>query len=238
VLKKGRKGRISNELVAASCTAILTVYASGYWRTREEDGRYTSDAQTRRPARPVPVPASSAPVSVPVVLATVASAPVVPPQAIEPKPTAKTPLKDAAAPSPAAAAPGKPEVSVPAPVAVVQESTPQPEAAVVAEEAEPAPPSHKPWLDGYYTGWGQSRHGDIQAFVTIENGRITNAGIANCETRYPCSVISHILLQPIDLQGPDVDAVSRATESADAYYTGLVSALANAEAGIFRSTRP
>jgi uncharacterized protein with FMN-binding domain len=236
VLKKSRKGRISNELVAASCTAILTVYASGYWRTREDDRRYADEAQARRPARPGPV--TSAPVSVPVVLTTTGSVPVVAPAAIEPQPAAKTPSKVAAAPVPAAATLARPEVPVPAQVAVVQESAPQPEAAVAADEAEPAPPSHKPWLDGYYTGWGQSRHGDIQAFVTIESGRIVNAGVATCETRYPCSVISHILLQPIDLQGPDVDAVSRATESADAYYTGLVRALENAEAGIFRSTRP
>jgi uncharacterized protein with FMN-binding domain len=166
--------------------------------------------------------------------------PVVPTIAIEEQLVAKESVKAAtvASSSPAITAPPKPEVSIAASVVVVQESAPQPEAAVAADEAEAPAPSHKPWLDGYYTGWGQSRHGDIQAFVTIENGRITNAGIANCETRYPCSVISHILLQPIDLQGPDVDAVSRATESADAYYTGLVSALANAEAGIFRSTRP
>jgi len=107
-----------------------------------------------------------------------------------------------------------------------------------AAEAEDAAPAHKPWLDGYYTGWGQSRHGDIQAFVTIEAGRITNAGVASCETRYPCSVIEDILLQPIALQGPDVDRVSRATESADAYYTGLVVALEHAETGTFRSKRP
>jgi uncharacterized protein with FMN-binding domain len=127
----------------------------------------------------------------------------------------------------------KPE---PAP-ATVPAAEPESAVAVVAE-AEPPAPSHKPWLDGYYTGWGTSRHGDIKAFVTIKDGRIISAGIDTCETRYPCSVIDHILLQPIDLQGPDVDRVSRATESADAYYWGLVNALANAETGTFRSARP
>jgi uncharacterized protein with FMN-binding domain len=127
----------------------------------------------------------------------------------------------------------KPE---PAP-ATVPAAEPESAVAVVAE-AEPPAPSHKPWLDGYYTGWGTSRHGDIKAFVNIKDGRIISAGIDTCETRYPCSVIDHILLQPIDLQGPDVDRVSRATESADAYYWGLVNALANAETGTFRSARP
>ena len=34
--KAGGKGRISNGLVAASCAAVMAVYAAGYWRTREE----------------------------------------------------------------------------------------------------------------------------------------------------------------------------------------------------------
>src|SRR6185369_230357 len=101
---------------------------------------------------------------------------------------------------------------------------PIPETTVAADAAESAP-AHKRWLDGYYTGWGTSRHGDIQAFVRIEEGRIVDAGVASCETRYPCDVISRILLQPIAVQGPDVDRVSRATESGDAYYYGLVQAL-------------
>jgi len=121
--------------------------------------------------------------------------------------------------------------------AVEEKPEPELEATVATDEAEAAP-SHPRWLDGYYTGWGQSRHGDIQAFVRIEEGRIIDAGVASCETRYPCDVIQHILLQPVELQGPDVDKVSRATESADAYYYGLVTALGHAETGTYRSTRP
>lgn len=119
---------------------------------------------------------------------------------------------------------------------MAQEPAPQPEAksAEVAVEASP----ESPWHDGYFTGWGQSRHGDIQAYVRIESGKIVDSGVATCDTRYPCSVIDGILRQPIQLQGPDVDRVSRATESGDAYYEGLVNALANAETGTFKSIRP
>jgi uncharacterized protein with FMN-binding domain len=84
------------------------------------------------------------------------------------------------------------------------------------------------WRDGTYTGWGTSRHGDIKAQVVIRNGRIVESSIASCETAYPCDVISMIVHQPVDRQNPDVDRVSRATESADAYYFGLVDALADA----------
>lgn len=65
--------------------------------------------------------------------------------------------------------------------------------------------------------------------MVIRDGRIVEAGIASCETRYPCDVIDKIIPQPVARQSPDVDRVTRATESADAYYFGLVEALKDAE---------
>lgn len=94
-------------------------------------------------------------------------------------------------------------------------------------EAPPTPIAR--WRDGTYTGWGTSRHGDIKAQVVIRDGRIVEAGIASCETRYPCDVIGDIIAQPVARQSPEVDVVSRATESADAYYFGLVEALKEAQ---------
>jgi uncharacterized protein with FMN-binding domain len=106
---------------------------------------------------------------------------------------------------------------------------------MAAVTSEPAPevvadaPPALVWRDGSFRGWGQSRHGDIEAYVTIRQGRIIDSGILTCDTRYPCSVIDTVLLQPVELQAPDVDAVSRATVSANAYYWGLVEALKKAE---------
>jgi uncharacterized protein with FMN-binding domain len=237
VRKTGRKGRISNELVAASCAAILTVYASGYWRTRDEARRFGSEAQTRRPMPPEPAVSPEA-AHFAAVLPAAAAVPPVP----DARPAAtQTQLATAPLPAGVAAKPAVPVIATLAAVVEVKsgsETQAAIEATVPAEEAEVSAPTRKPWIDGYYTGWGQSRHGDIQAFVTISDNRITNAGVALCETRYPCSVIDDILHQPIEIQGPDVDRVSRATESADAYYYGLVKALENAETGTFRSVRP
>ncbi len=84
------------------------------------------------------------------------------------------------------------------------------------------------WKDGIYAGWGYSNHGDIEAEVTIREGRIAVARISRCATRYPCEVIDKLINQPVLRQSPDVDTVSRATESADAYYYGLVEALKQA----------
>src|SRR5215467_4782015 len=38
-----------------------------------------------------------------------------------------------------------------------------------------APALQKVWKDGKYTGWGYSPHGNIEASVTVEGGRIANA---------------------------------------------------------------
>ena len=72
----------------------------------------------------------------------------------------------------------------------------------------------------------------------IRDGRIVEAGIASCETRYPCDVIGDIIAQPVARQSPEVDHVSRATESADAYYYGLVEALKEALLAPVQVTAP
>lgn len=246
MFKTGRKGRISNELAAASCAAILAVYAAGTWRTRDADRRFGVEGQMRRPVQPAREPAAPTPVApIPAaVLAPLSVAPPPLPAEVEPKAAPQKSAKVEAAPPPSApqqtaASPpsSEPITPVVAAAAVAEETALEAEAEVIADEAEPAPTRAR-WLDGYYTGWGTSRHGDIQAFVRIEDNRIVDSGIATCETRYPCSVIENILLQPIDLQSAEVDRVSRATESADAYYYGLVMALENATTGTFRSKRP
>jgi uncharacterized protein with FMN-binding domain len=81
------------------------------------------------------------------------------------------------------------------------------------------------WRDGKYTGWGYSPHGNIEATVTIEGGRIASAIISQCRTRYSCAVIDTLPPQVAQRQSPDVDYVSGATQSADAFYEAIVAAL-------------
>src|SRR5580658_2992167 len=57
---KGRgKGKISYDLVAASCAAVLAVYAAGYSRTREAARRFEIQVRVRRPAAPTQPAAAS-----------------------------------------------------------------------------------------------------------------------------------------------------------------------------------
>jgi uncharacterized protein with FMN-binding domain len=85
------------------------------------------------------------------------------------------------------------------------------------------------WKDGTYTGWGSCRHGDIQAQVVIEGGRIQGATIAQCLTRYSCSVIGRLPPEVAQRQSAEVDYVSGATQSANAFYYAVLDALAKAK---------
>jgi uncharacterized protein with FMN-binding domain len=102
------------------------------------------------------------------------------------------------------------------------------QAATAAVPAVPEPPKPQ-YQDGTYFGWGTSRHGDIQARVVIEGGRIAAATIAQCLTRYSCSVIAKLPPQVAERQSPETDYVSGATQSTNAFYYAVVEALAKAK---------
>lgn len=104
--------------------------------------------------------------------------------------------------------------------------------ATVTPPATPTPPptpAATAYKDGTFSGWGTSRHGDIEATVVIEHGRITSAQISQCWTRYSCSVVAHLPGQVVTRQSAEVDYVSRATDSANAFYYAVVNALAKAK---------
>jgi uncharacterized protein with FMN-binding domain len=237
--RSGGKGKISNDLVAVSCAAVLSVYSAGYWRTRDAARRFETQAEQRRPARPEPAVAIEAK---PAEIQTAAPTQTSPesrsttsPPVVAPAPATSV----AQAPSNNAAAPDAlPQVASPqATLSPVVESRAVAEAAVASAVAADTVPSPLPppvaapggnWRDGTYTGWGTSRHGEIKAQVVIRNGRIVESSVASCETRWPCDVITEIFNQPVERQSADVDRVSRATESSNAYYYALVAALDNA----------
>ena len=79
------------------------------------------------------------------------------------------------------------------------------------------------------TGWGTCRHGDIQARIVIEAGRIASATIAQCLTRYSCSWISPLPPQVVARQSPETDYVSGATQSTNAFYYAVIEALTAAK---------
>ncbi|HXJ43944.1 MAG TPA: hypothetical protein VNH18_31955 [Bryobacteraceae bacterium] len=244
--QSGPNKKVANSLVAVSSAAVLAVYSAGYFRTRWAADRFASQTAERRPPSATPgssvmpiadirplvrgIPAvvtPTAPAAAPSVSkvaasgSAVPSAPPTPAAAItsstDPAPT-PVPVEISSTPAPdppvAVAAPSAPALTA------VQPTTPPP--------APPAPPKTV-WKDGTYTGWGTSRHGDIQARVIIEGGRIASATIAQCLTRYSCDVIDKLPPQVAQRQSPETDFVSGATQSTNAFYYGVVEALSKAK---------
>ena len=94
---------------------------------------------------------------------------------------------------------------------------------------DPATPRGR-FKDGTYTGWGTCRHGDIEASIVITNGRIVSARVSTCLTRYPCTPwLDPLPAQVLKRQSPNVDIVSGATDSADAFYGAVYDALFKAK---------
>jgi uncharacterized protein with FMN-binding domain len=90
--------------------------------------------------------------------------------------------------------------------------------------AAPAPARNQ-FKDGTYLGWGYSRHGDIEASVLVQGGRVVSAAITQCQTRYSCDVIDALPSQVLTRQNAFVDLVSGATESATAFSNAIFRAL-------------
>lgn len=93
-----------------------------------------------------------------------------------------------------------------------------------------ARPTHRGlYRDGTYSAWGDSRHGRVYATVVIRRGRIVSSEITTCRMRYPCSMIAALPPQVVARQGAEVDLVSGATQSAEAFSMAIDRALEQAE---------
>src|SRR5436190_6741174 len=240
----GSHKKISNGLVAVSSAAVLAVYTAGYLRTKSAADKFAVQASIRspdnRPARgtAAPAPALALPTAAPV---TVAPA-LAPPARLNDRSAlvisrsrrpATSPDRKVAKTPRAAASSTAAEDTLNAATSAPAEGTPelprvveQAPGAAPAQVPDPARPQYK---DGTYLGWGTSRHGDIQAQVIIEGGRIASATIAQCLTRYSCSVIARLPPQVAERQSPEVDYVSGATQSTNAFYYAVVEALSKAK---------
>jgi uncharacterized protein with FMN-binding domain len=104
-----------------------------------------------------------------------------------------------------------------------------PTPAIAPAPAPATAPVSSGYRDGTYYGWGTSRHGDIQAAVVVAGGRIASAKIAQCLTRYSCSWIAALPPEVVSRQSPEVDYVSGATQSTNAFYYAVIDALAKAK---------
>jgi len=203
--------RSSSRLLVLGSAAVIAVYGVGFERTRAAATQLEGESQSRQ--RP------DVPAAAPVVESTVASA------AAESVPTAVVPTAVVATPITVAKAAIAADTTTTAVVAKVD--------TVVAltttkTTTDSAATKVAQWRDGTFKGWGNSRHGSIEATIVIVEGRITEAYISDCRTRYSCSWVEHLPAQVVARQSQEVDYVSGATQSANAFYYAVGEALAKA----------
>jgi uncharacterized protein with FMN-binding domain len=207
--------RISNRLVVLSSAAVLAIYSAGYFRTREAADRLaqrvTRQAATNA-ALVLPAPAQAA---------SVANDPTQVPDTTSPQPKKNSSGSPASSEKPTA----KPKR---APARETASDDDQNDSGAPTTPANGTPRTPR---DGRYQGRGSSPHGDIIAEVVIQRGRIVYAGIADCLTRYSCSVIKELPEQIVTRQSTEVDVVSGATESTQAFQDGIAAALLRAIGG-------
>lgn len=230
----------NNHLLTLGTAAVLAVFGAGFVRTQQAAERIEASSRRRHPSAPVAAPNNSADASVPAPTPPGVPAPV----SAETKQPANVTTELAAkgestrAASVVTGQPTKPKAK-PKPDTTkaisVDEVTvirPTPAAADTTSAKAPIDVSvgvARDLKDGIYTGWGTSRHGDIESRVEIRNGRIISASIAQCLTMYSVYWIAALPPQVVKRQSPEVDVISGATESSNAFYDGIVLALKKAQ---------
>jgi len=221
----GRAGRQMHHRgpISSSESGLPT---SGASHVSDDHGNGTNrlpDAPTTS-GRPSSTAAPASPEITPSAIASLAAVEASPPEVVAPVPAggATSVLPVSAPPTAAPPIPSPPASAPPPPVPAAPLADP-------LRTDSAASRAVVGWRDGTYAGWGSSRHGDIEATVVIEQGRIVAASISRCLTRYSCSWIAHLQPQVVTRQSPEVDNVSGATESADAFYYAVVDALKKAK---------
>lgn len=245
----GRSNRwLKSNLVTLGSAAVLAVYSAGYARTRAAAAQFADEPRGRRapapPAHEVAAPSPTSLADTPTPLPATAPVPV-PVKAHSDTATRPPATKRVAAKTPASAEPksvpqavvadtaSKPAKTVdvvPPVVATIPVApTASPPVPPVDSSAKTADTARVQLKDGTFSAWGTSRHGDIEAAVEIKNGRIVSAFIVQCLTQYSCSWVSALPPQVVTRQSAEVDYVSGATQSSNAFYYAIVEALKKAK---------
>ncbi len=239
-----RTGR--SPLIALGSAAVIAVYAAGYLRTRDVAVALELEVAARRAAgrdRPESLSAANPLAEVRVLMDSAAAAgqrPSGPRTGLQTDDSSRFPAagsKPRRQPKPVATAEttatgGAPQIPAP------PDSTPKPQVPVIPEYVPPSAPAKlaadtaaaaprviKPLRDGAFYGYGSSRHGDLEVRLEINSGKIVYAEISKCMTRWPCTWIEKLPGQVIERQTADVDVVSGATVSSDAFYMAVMDAL-------------
>ena len=196
-------------LVALSASAVAAVYMAGYARTQSADAAIAA-ATTDPPATNVVAAAPPSPTQMPVVT---------------PTPLPQDRRRGDGEAEQRGGFGQRPAAPTPAPPAPSPTTRP---AAQNPPAAASKPQTTGQFKDGTYTGSGTSRRGDVWVSVDVAGGRITNVSITRSTLQYPLRDIANLPGEVVQRQSANVDIVSRATYSSQAFRTAVSQALQKA----------
>jgi uncharacterized protein with FMN-binding domain len=207
-------------LVAVSASAVAAIYLAGYLRTQSADASIAAAAvPTLTVGQGAPV-AASAPTATPppaVVQRQAATSVRTAPRSTSPAP-ATTTGATGTSPAPATTTGTSPGL---ASGTGTTGSSPATSSASTSAQAA--------YTDGTYTGQGTSRRGDVWVSVQVQGGRIANVTITRSTLQYPLRDIANLPTEVVQRQSAQVDIVSRATYSSQAFRTAVAQALSAAK---------
>ncbi|MDG0793932.1 FMN-binding protein [Cohnella ginsengisoli] len=125
---------------------------------------------------------------------------------------------------------------IPSSSALPEKNGESPNAAANATPSADAPAKspgsvNKRYNDGTYTGIGSNRRGSIQVAVTVKRDKITDVEISDFAMHYSESDVVDLPDQVLHKQSSQVDNVSGATYSTQAFEDAVADALAQAKIG-------
>jgi uncharacterized protein with FMN-binding domain len=199
--------KMPRRLVALSASAVATIYLAGLMSTQPVAESVAATA------------ADTSVVATTDLISTATSTPSV----VVGASAAATPTASATATSTAAGA-ATPGTSATATPATASTATPGTSAMATSTATGSA------YADGTYSATGTSRFGNVTASVTIASGKISNVQITKVTTSFPMSRIASLPAQVISAQSANVNVVTGATYSSQAFKQAVQTALTQAQA--------
>jgi uncharacterized protein with FMN-binding domain len=86
------------------------------------------------------------------------------------------------------------------------------------------------YRDGRFTGTGASQYGDISVEVTVTRGRVASVEVTRATTLFPADAVSPLIGEVIARESAQLDIVSGATGSSQAFQGAVQQALGKASA--------
>jgi uncharacterized protein with FMN-binding domain len=200
--------KMPKRLVALSSSAIASIYFAGLLSTRAAADGLAGEATA---PTPVATPAESG-----------GGAAAVAPSVVV---GAQAPRRGRAPSS--APAPRTPAQTAPAPSTPAQTT---PAASTPSTSTVTPPSTTTTYKDGAYSGTGSSRFGTVSVSVNIAGGQIANVQISRVTTSYPVSRIASLPSAVVKAQSANVNVISGATYSSQAFKQAVQQALSQASA--------